>query len=128
MKKLLLGAALLTLSSQVFAAEKAQMDQGKKVFTATCIACHQATGLGLPGAFPPLAKSDYIKDEAAVIKQIVHGSTGGLTVNGVKYAMPMPAQGATLSDEDIAAVITYVRNSWGNSYPATKAETVKKAR
>lgn len=87
---------------------------GKSIYSKTCFACHQNSGEGLNGAFPPLAKSDLLNaDVNSVIDFVVKGKSGEMTVNGKKYNGVMPAQ--TLSDEEIANVLSYVYNSWGNS-------------
>ena len=87
---------------------------GGQVFEANCAACHQASGQGVPEAFPPLAKSDYLNaDKVRAIKTITGGLQGKLTVNGLVFDGVMPAW--SLSDEDIANVMTYLYNSWGNS-------------
>ena len=111
MKKLLFSIAFFTIALQGFSQ---QADKGKAVFARTCIACHQATGTGIPGAFPPLAKSDYLnKDLNRAIKQVIKGSNGVIVVNGVKFNGAMPAQ--ALNDKDIADVLTYVYSCWGNN-------------
>lgn len=91
-----------------------KMKFGKDKYMATCVACHQATGQGIEGAFPPLAKSDYLNaDVDRAIDIVLHGKTGEITVNGKKYNSVMTAQ--ALSDEEVSNVLTYVYNSWGNS-------------
>jgi len=93
-----------------------------------CGACHQATGAGLPGAFPPLAGSDYLnKDVNRAIKTVLNGLTGEVVVNGKKFNSVMPSQKA-LSDQDIADVLTYVYSSWGNSKKVVKPAQVKALR
>lgn len=90
------------------------MKMGKTVYTQSCAACHQPDGAGIPGAFPPLAKSDYLNaDKKRAIGIVKNGLTGEITVNGSKYNSVMPSLG--LSDQDIANVLTYVYGSWGNS-------------
>ncbi|MBP9187198.1 MAG: nitrite reductase, copper-containing [Bacteroidia bacterium] len=80
---------------------------GKRVYARTCIACHQSEGQGLGGAFPPLAKSDYLKaDVNRAITTVLHGLTGEITVNGKKYNSQMPGQ--ILTNEEVANVLTYV--------------------
>jgi nitrite reductase (NO-forming)/hydroxylamine reductase len=87
---------------------------GQKVFTTACAACHQETGMGLAGAFPPLAKSDYLlKNPKRAVDVVLKGLQGEVTVNGVKYNSVMPAM-PQLSDQEIADVLTYALNSWGN--------------
>ena len=86
---------------------------GKIAFASTCQACHQVDGKGIPGAFPPLAGSDYFKgNPSKLISTVTHGLSGAITVNGKPYNGVMPKQ--TLSDEEIANVVTYVLNSFGN--------------
>lgn len=101
---------------------------GLAVYTKVCAACHQATGLGIPGAFPPLAKSDYFnKDVNRAITVVLKGSTGEVVVNGKKFNSVMPAQG-NLSDKDIADVLTYAYSSWGNSKKVVTPAMVKALR
>lgn len=106
------------------AIDAAVMARGKVAFDKTCIACHQATGLGVPAAFPPLAKSDYLMaDRKRTIKQVIKGSQGEITVNGKKYNGVMPPQ--VLTEQEIADVLTYVMNSWGNKAEAITLEEVQ---
>lgn len=104
------------------AAPAADIAAGKAVYEGYCATCHQVTGAGLPPAFPPLAKSDYLNaDKARAISGVVHGLAGEITVNGTKFNGAMPP--APKTDKEIAQAITYVLNSWGNSGGAvTEAE------
>ena len=87
---------------------------GEALYLANCAACHQPDGRGLPGAFPPLAGSDYLRaDPLRALKVTVEGLTGKITVNGQVYDNVMPAM-SYLKDEELAEIITYVLNSWGN--------------
>ncbi len=98
-----------------------KIESGKQIYTKTCFACHQANGEGIANAFPPLASSDFLNaDVKRAIGIVLHGKTGEITVNGNKYNSIMTKQ--TLSDEEIAEVLTYVYNSWGNK----KAEVTTK--
>ena len=91
-----------------------RMEFGKQVYDRTCLACHQANGEGLENAFPPLANSDYLNaDVDRAIGVVLNGQTGEITVNGKKYNGVMTKQ--TLTDEEVANVLTYVYNSWGNN-------------
>ncbi|AXP80974.1 Copper-containing nitrite reductase precursor [Mariniflexile rhizosphaerae] len=91
-----------------------QMEFGKQAYMQTCFACHQGEGQGVPNAFPPLAKSDYLNaDVDRAIGVVLNGLTGEITVNGQKYNSVMTRQ--MLSSDEIANVLTYVYNSWGNS-------------
>jgi len=101
----------------------AQAPDGKIVFSTTCAACHQATGEGVEGTYPPLAGSEWVNgDDAKVVRIVLHGLTGPVEVAGETYAGMMPPWGGILKDEDIAAVLTYVRSTWGNkAAPITPA-------
>lgn len=102
---------------------------GAALFASHCAACHQATGLGLPGVFPPLAGSEWVAGKATTVVAIVlHGSSGALTVKGNTFNGAMPAFGSQLQDAQIAAVLTHVRSTWGNNAPAITADTVAEVR
>jgi nitrite reductase (NO-forming) len=104
-----------------------QMERGKQIFLSTCFACHMANGEGLPGVFPPLAKSDYLKaDKERAVRNVAKGLSGPVTVNGKTYNNMMPPQ--PLEDEQIADVLTYVMNSWGNDFGTVSPTDVKRAR
>ena len=97
---------------------------GAGVFANNCQACHQATGEGVPDAFPPLAKSDYLNgDKIRAIKTVTGGVETKLTVNGHEFNGVMPAW--SLSDEEIADVLTYAYNTWGNSGLEVTPDEVK---
>lgn len=86
--------------------------RGKIVYEGNCIACHQANGEGLEGTFPPLANTGRLTDKARLVNNIYNGASGEIIVNGKKYDMemfPVP-----INDKEIADVLNYVRNSWGN--------------
>ena len=100
---------------------------GKNLYQKTCFACHQANGEGIPNAFPPLANSDYLNaDVKRAIGTVVHGKTGEITVNGKVYNSVMTKQ--TLTDDEVADVLTYVYNSWGNNKTNVKVSDVMEAR
>ncbi len=100
-----------------------KMAEGKKVYDKTCLACHQANGNGVDGAFPPLAKSDFFaSDKLKLVSNIVNGIKGEITVNGKKYNTEMPKQ--PVSDEEAANVATYVLNSFDNSGGEVTVEEV----
>ncbi|MBI1841889.1 MAG: cytochrome c [Verrucomicrobia bacterium] len=104
--------------------------QGKKVYESACVACHQSSGSGLPGQFPPLAGSDWVQTDGAnrVIRIVLSGAQGPITVSGMAFNNLMPPVGASLSDTNIADVLTYVRSEWGNKAPAVTPEQVKAVR
>jgi len=100
-----------------------QIKLGKNIYKQNCAACHQPDGRGVKGAFPPLAQSDYFNADAKrVIETVKLGKSGELKVNGEVYNGVMPALG--LSDEDIANVLTYISNSWGNNKRTFKKSEV----
>ncbi|MCB0321137.1 MAG: c-type cytochrome, partial [Bdellovibrionales bacterium] len=121
--------SLLNLSSAYAKPDSKVLQAGKAQYEANCAACHQPDGKGLAGAFPPLAKSDFLKSPAyaEALAVIVGGKSGEITVNGTKYNNVMPAM-SHLSDEGIASILTYVVNSWGNPGGEITAEAVKSAR
>ena len=104
-----------------------QGQSGQQVFQ-RCAVCHQANGLGLPGSFPPLAGSEWATaaNPTAAIRIVLHGLAGPITVKGAKFANMMPAYGTgqPLTDAQVAAVLTYVRSSWGNGDSAVTVEQV----
>jgi len=100
---------------------------GKQLYAQTCFACHQGEGQGIPGAFPPLAKSDYLNEDVnRAIGIVLYGKTGEITVNGEKYNSVMTPQ--TLTEEEIANVLTYIYNSWGNNGTEVTPEMVVKVK
>jgi mono/diheme cytochrome c family protein len=100
---------------------------GRRLFTSICAACHQPTGRGLPNVFPPLAGSDFLNaDKGRAIQIVIHGRQGEVVVNGMKFNNNMPS--FPLRDEDIANVLTFVYNSFGNSGLDVTPEEVKAAR
>ena len=102
--------------------KKELLERGKGVYAANCAACHQANGQGIPKAFPPLVRSDYLNaDKVRAIRTVTGGLQGPITVNGEKYNGVMPAW--TLSDEDVAAVLSYIYGSWGNSGRTCRRKT-----
>src|SRR5262245_25614809 len=114
------AAGTLSLDDQVHA--------GQALFAGTCSVCHQANGAGLPGVFPPLAKSDYLaSDVPRAIKAVLHGLSGKVTVNGQEYNSVMPPM-TQLNDDEVANILTYVLNSWGNPGGRVSKEDVKKQR
>jgi len=116
------------------AGQKAAVDpmaEGKKLF-ATCSACHQGNGQGVPGTFPPLAGSEWVNgSEERVIRIVLSGLSGPVTVAGGSYNNAMPAFGPGgygWSDDKISYILTYVRQSWGNKGTAITPEKVTEIR
>lgn len=103
---------------------------GAQVYQQNCSSCHQAQGQGEAGVFPPLAKNPVVVGDATKVIHIVkYGLSGPVQVAGKTYNGQMPAWNGTLSDAQIASVISYVRSSWGNSASAVttaQVDAVKK--
>jgi nitrite reductase (NO-forming) len=140
-----LGSALLSQDSKVEDLEKKKreaisadpkiaglskeilMEKGKRVYTQTCFACHQLNGEGMAGVFPPLAKSDYLlADKERAIRAVTKGLAGPIKVNDKDYNGVMPP--VTLNDDQIAQVLTYVSNDWGNKGDIFTVDEVRKVR
>jgi len=112
----------------------AQIESGKEIYMKAapggglCFTCHQPNGQGISGQFPPLAGSDWVLGEKErLIKISIHGLMGEIEVNGVKYNNVMAPPGippGSLTDQQIADVLTYIRNEWGNSASAVSPEEV----
>ena len=112
--------ALLTLDQQIKA--------GEALYNGTCSVCHQSNGAGLPNVFPPLAKSDYLNaDKTRAINIVLNGLSGPVTVNGAKFDSVMPPM-SQLNDDEVANIVTYVLNSWGNKGGTVTAADVAKVR
>jgi nitrite reductase (NO-forming) len=107
---------------------KESIKRGKEVYTLFCQNCHMEDGKGTPEINPPVAKADYIKKPArTLIDIILKGQSGEVIVNGKKYNTIMPAQ-EYLTDIQIADVLNYVRNSWGNKVPGLVTPAMVKTR
>jgi mono/diheme cytochrome c family protein len=106
-------------------------EQGKAIYGKTCVACHQASGQGTPGQFPPLAGSDWVNEAqpGRMIRIVLNGAGGPITVHGQNFNNNMVPWNS-LSDEDIAAVISYVRQNreWGNNASEVTPAQVKAVR
>ncbi len=104
---------------------------GKNVYTAVCATCHQATGLGLPPTFPPLAGSEWVSgSEDRLIRIVLHGLQGPIKVKGVEFTgvMPATASAFNLNSEKVAAVLTYVRKEYGNGAPPVSVAKVNEVK
>jgi len=111
--------------------DAAQFEAGRMVYSKTCVACHQANGLGTPGQFPPLVESEWVNEAepGRMIRIVLMGVQGPITVKGQNFNNVM-VKWDMLSDDDIAAVITFVRQNreWGNKASAVTPEQVKAVR
>ena len=126
------GSNIQTIPSETKPAAVAQnkeerIKMGKMVYDRACSACHLPTGTGVPAAFPPLAKSDFLNSDVdRAIDVVLHGLKGEVTVNSLKYNSIMPSLG--LNDEEVANVLTYVYSEWGNNGTEVKPDAVRKLR
>ena len=123
-----LAREVKTNTQLVALTKEIQIEKGRQVYMQTCFVCHQPNGEGLAGQIPPVAKSDYLMaDKERSIRGVLQGQSGEMIVNGKTYnAIMVPLN--TLSDEQVADVLTFVRNSWGNSGDPVSAEEVRKVR
>lgn len=119
---------LASLSAPAAAHAESSPGAGATLYQINCSACHQATGEGLKGIFPPLAQSDYLlADKERSIRIALQGIGGPIVVNGVEYQGVMPAP-APMDDQQVADVLTYVRSAWGNRGDAVTPAEVKQVR
>lgn len=132
MIKFLLNMLFLVACNFVVKAQsstvKAQLVNGKKVYQKNCLTCHQADGGGVPKINPPLINAAFVKGDAhKLIQWVLLGSIQKVPIDGKYYSNNMPAQ-ATLKDQDIADVLTYIRNNFKNKASAISANEVKETR
>ena len=101
---------------------------GQRTYQNTCIQCHQADGQGIRGVYPPITQNEWVEgDEGRLIRLILHGMEGPIVIDGVTYDQRMQPLGR-LTDDQIAAVLTYVRNNFGNDASAVDPDDVSKVR
>lgn len=128
--------ALLSLAAGISAAQPSavlpaniqeQVARGKLLYLQSCVMCHQGQGQGTPGSIPPVAKSDFLSaNRERVIKALCEGMSGTIMVNGVTYNGFMPP--AVLNDQQVADLLTFVLNSWGNNGGSVQSQEVEKIR
>jgi mono/diheme cytochrome c family protein len=105
------------------------LERGKAVYESICALCHNTDGTGKPNQAPPFAGSDWaVGSPARMIRIPLSGLSGPIKVKDTEWSLSMPAMGAALPDDDLAAVLTYIRQSWGNKGSAVTAEQVKAVR
>lgn len=128
------GGSLLACAAAFAAAPSAgayhyDAAKGQSLFSSTCAACHQASGAGIPGAFPPLKGNAAVNDADATLQlhTILFGAHG-VKVGGVSYSSMMPPFAAQLSDADVANIANYERGAWGNHAKPTTAAAVAAVR
>jgi mono/diheme cytochrome c family protein len=119
-----LDASSLPKSKGKFHKHQNTDNSGKEIFKAHCLSCHQADGSGVPGMYPPLQKSDWVNgDKNKLINLLLNGLEGEIIVNSDTYSQVMPKQN-NLSDQEIAAVLNYIRNNLENHADSIKPEEV----
>jgi mono/diheme cytochrome c family protein len=136
MKKIITTIMLLVILKVCLSTEnypnpinKSSILRGKKIYKTYCLSCHQIDGSGVPDMNPPLQRSYIVSGKSnRVIKIVLNGLNDGVEINGNTYSNPMPAFGNTLKNQEIADVLTYVRQNFGNKAGAITAIQVKKAR
>ena len=137
MKKIIVTGVIILIALSSFKENKTtqpgiqqSIERGKKVYQSTCLACHQADGEGVPRMAPTLVKTKWVLgDKKALSKIVLNGLKGGeVEIDGDNFHNPMPAQASVLSDQQIADVLTYVRNSFGNKASLVSVAEVKTAR
>ena len=110
------------------AAEQTRFEIGKQLFAGTCAACHQPHGLGLEGLSPPLVDSEWVNGSIERLGRIaINGVRGPLKVDGRTFGLDMPAMGA-LGDDNLAAILTYIRREWGHTASPVEPATLSKIR
>lgn len=129
MKYVLTGILLFAgMTLQAQDALRESIARGKTLYDANCLACHQMDGSGVPGLAPALAGNKHVEEDAKkLILVVLKGMEGELEVNGNYFNSVMPPQ-PHLSDNEIADILTYMRNSWTNKADPVKPETVKEVR
>jgi mono/diheme cytochrome c family protein len=126
---LVVTASIIFISCGSPSTSKAFIERGEKIYTQYCLSCHQADASGVPQLNPPLKNTAYVLgEESRLIHIVLNGFSDGVEINGDSYTNPMPPFGAILKDEEIADVLTYVRNSFGNKASEISADQVKALR
>jgi mono/diheme cytochrome c family protein len=102
---------------------------GGAIFQSQCAACHQAAGQGIPGVFPPLAESEWVNGKPEVLINILlHGVNGKLNVKNIEYNGQMPAFKDKFKDNELAALLSYIRSAWGNKADAVDVNLISSVR
>jgi mono/diheme cytochrome c family protein len=110
------------------AAQQSRYEMGKTLFSGVCAACHQPHGMGLDGVAPPLVDSEWVLGtEQRLVRIVLHGLTGPISVKGKTYRLDMPPLGV-FTDEQVASILTYIRREWEHTAGPVEPETVKAIR
>lgn len=120
------ASAQASAAAEAVARNPASANDGERIYAVNCASCHQADGRGVAGAFPPLAGNPFVLGEpATVIGVVKYGTSGKRYIRGERYDGTMPRWGQMISDDDIAAVVTYIRTSWRNRASAVSLADVR---
>jgi mono/diheme cytochrome c family protein len=124
------ATALLTFAMLRLSNGPAEAASGAAIYQDRCAICHEASGEGIPGTYPPLAGNPHVttKDPSAAIAAVLNGMLVDISVKGRRYVGGMPGWRTWLSDADVAAVVTYIRTAWGNHASAVTAAHVAQIR
>jgi nitrite reductase (NO-forming) len=129
MKKIIFSLCIITIaiiSQSFYQGTNASIQNGKNVYATYCISCHMENGNGLEGAFPSLVKTGNLSDKNRLAKIVTKGMRGSIVVKGAKYDAEMA--GFDLSDKEVADVLNYIRNSWGNKAPFIQVNEIAAAK
>jgi nitrite reductase (NO-forming) len=118
--------AIIGFSFVQTSAPNNSIQDGKKVYDTYCISCHMENGMGVEGAFPSLVKTGNLSDKNRLVKIILQGMRGPLKVNGISFDGEMA--GIEMTDKEVADVINYIRNSWGNKAPLVQVAEIPAAK
>ena len=122
------GRTLTQNAAPLTPEQEQRVRAGQELYAMACVACHQPHGGGVPGIAPPLVGSEWVSGPPERLARIVmNGLYGPIQVNGQTWNLSMPAHG-TYTDEDVAAVLSYIRRAWGNTADPVTAEAVKAVR
>lgn len=127
LKRISFGASAVALALVFMSQTVKPVTRGKEVYLQQCLACHQADGMGVAGTNPSLVKTKYVLGDKAVLVRIILKGMQGVEIDDESYRNVM-APHADLTDQQIADVLTYVRNSFGNKASAVTAAEVKAVR
>ena len=121
----LVSVSIAFMGVAALATGKDPPDDGESIYLSRCMSCHQVDGGGIAGVFPPLAKTKWVTgDKGVLIRLVLDGIMGEVEVQGLVYSGAMPPWKAFLSDDEIAALLTYIRDAWGNAASAVNSDEV----
>jgi len=129
MKKIIFSSLVITIaiiSQSFYQGINASIQNGKNVYATYCISCHMENGNGLENAFPSLVKTGNLGDKNKLVKIVTKGMRGPIVVKSAKFDAEMA--GFDLSDKEVADVLNYIRNSWGNKAPLIQSSEIAAAK